>query len=114
MIDISDGLVADLGHICEQSRVSAVIELAALPLSPAARVLATADPRLLPRLATGGDDYELLFTAAPRHAAAITAAGAACAVPVTRIGRIGPGSGVRLLDAAGGEVAVDWTGWRHF
>jgi thiamine-monophosphate kinase len=114
MIDISDGLVADLGHICEQSRVSAVIELAALPLSPAASVLATADPGLLPRLATGGDDYELLFTAAPQHAAAITAAGAACAVPVTCIGRIGPGTGVRLLDAAGGEVAVDRIGWRHF
>src|SRR5205085_7709162 len=61
MCDVSDGLIADLGHICEASEVGASVGLAALPLSPPARHLADADPGLPVRLATGGDDYELLF-----------------------------------------------------
>jgi thiamine-monophosphate kinase len=114
MIDVSDGLVADLGHICETSQMAAVVELAALPLSRAARQVVAAAPDLAPRLATGGDDYELLFTAAPAAAAAVRAAGEKAGVAVTPIGRIEPGSGVRLLDAAGGEIALAAAGYRHF
>src|SRR5438105_7473611 len=63
MLDVSDGLLADLGHICEASQVGASVALSALPLSSGARRLAAADPGVTVRLATGGDDYELLFTA---------------------------------------------------
>jgi thiamine-monophosphate kinase len=114
MIDVSDGLVADFGHICETSHTAGTIELAALPLSPAARRLAALDPALPMRLATGGDDYELLFTAAPDRAEAVCARGAALGIALTRIGRIEPGAGVRLVDASGRAVAVEAAGWRHF
>ena len=68
MIDISDGLLADLGHICETSRVAAIVELDLLPLSLAARAIVEGDPGIRARLAAAGDDYELLF-AAPADAA---------------------------------------------
>jgi thiamine-monophosphate kinase len=114
MIDVSDGLVADLGHICETSGVAAVVELAALPLSTAARQVLAAEPEVGPSLATGGDDYELLFTTAPEAAMAVREAGARLSIALTPIGRIEFGSGVRLVDAAGGEIAVETAGYRHF
>jgi thiamine-monophosphate kinase len=114
MIDVSDGLVADLGHICETSHVAAVLELAALPLSPAARQVLAAEPEVAPRLATGGDDYELLFTAAPDAADAVREVAVRLGTALTAIGRIEPGSGVRLVDAAGGEIWVAAGGYRHF
>ena len=64
-IDISDGLIADLGHITGQSQVSATIEITKLPLSPAARAILDGAPDHLTTILTGGDDYELLFTAPP-------------------------------------------------
>ena len=73
MIDISDGLVADLGHIAEVSGVGAVIEAARLPLSPAARAAIAADPLRLAAALGGGDDYELLFTARSELAAKLAA-----------------------------------------
>lgn len=114
LIDVSDGLVADLGHICEQSDVAATVRLASIPLSEAAAVLVENDPALRPRLATGGDDYELLFTAPPEQAAAIAALSSALGLPISEIGTVGAGSGVRLVDADGGEVALASPGWRHF
>ena len=83
-MDISDGLVADLGHICEVSGVAAIVETARLPLSQAARVALKADPRLLETILTGGDDYEILFTARAVPGR----------LPVTQIGRIEKGQGV--------------------
>ena len=62
MCDASDELVADLGHICDASGVSVVIDVTALPLSPPASRIIAEDPDLLPRLAGVGDDYELVFT----------------------------------------------------
>ena len=101
-IDISDGLVADLGHICATSGVAAVVEAERLPLSPAARAAGAA---ALPLALGGGDDYELL----------VTAPGALDpALGLTRIGRIEAGAGIRVLDAAGGEIDVPTAGWRHF
>lgn len=114
MIDVSDGLLADLGHVCETSHVGAVVELPALPLSAAARAVLALDPGVAPRLASGGDDYELLFTAGPEAAAAIRALGAQLGVGATRIGRIEAGDGVRLVDGAGRDVAVETPGYRHF
>lgn len=114
MIDVSDGLLADLGHICETSGVAAVVELAALPLSAATRAVAGLDPGVAARLAAGGDDYELLFTAPAAAGGRIAELSAALALPIAAIGRIEPGYGVRLVDAAGQAIAVERAGYRHF
>jgi thiamine-monophosphate kinase len=114
MIDISDGLIADLGHICETSRLGAVVELAALPLSVAGAELVRADAALAARLATGGDDYELLFTASPEAAEAVREIGTRLDIRLTRIGHIATGTGVLLVDEAGCTVEVGSTGYRHF
>src|SRR5580704_492858 len=113
MIDVSDGLLADLGHICETSGVAATVELALLPLSPAAKAAVEADPALHKLLATGGDDYELLFTAPPEATAKIAALSHGLALPITEIGAIVAGAGVRLVDAAGKPIATKTAGWRH-
>ena len=110
MMDVSDGLVGDLGHICEVSGVAGVIEAERVPLSVAAARL----PDRWATVLTGGDDYELLFTAPPARQAAVRAAAKAAGVPVTVIGRIEPGQGVRVLDSAGAEIPLDGVGWRHF
>jgi thiamine-monophosphate kinase len=114
MIDVSDGLLADLGHICEASDAAAVVQLAALPLSPAAQAVVAAEPSIQPLLAAGGDDYELLFAAPENAAAAIAGLSTRLGLPITPIGRIEPGAGVRLVDADRQAVAVAAAGWRHF
>jgi thiamine-monophosphate kinase len=114
MIDVSDGLLADLGHICETSNAGATVELMALPLSAAARAAVAAEPGLRPHLATGGDDYELLFTAPENAAAAIAALSARFGLPLTPIGRVETATGVRLVDADSRAVATGTAGWRHF
>ncbi len=114
MIDISDGLIADLGHICETSHVAAVVDLESLPLSPAARIIVDGEPGLRTRLAAGGDDYELLFTASADSTNAIGELSLALSLPVARIGRIEGGEGVRLVDAAGRTIPIDHPGYRHF
>ena len=112
--DVSDGLLADLGHICERSGVGAEIDVDALPASPAllARV-PDADARRRWQ-AAGGDDYELCFTAAPARGEAIVAALAAIGVPVTRIGRIVAGHGVRAFGADGAALHPLLRGYDHF
>jgi len=114
MIDISDGLVADLGHICETSQVAAVVELDLLPLSPAARVVAESNPAIRPCLAAGGDDYELLFTAPASAEKPLADLSSRLGIPITNIGRIEPGAGVRIVDADGRVITLDHTGYRHF
>jgi len=114
MLDVSDGLVADLGHICEASQVDGTISLTQLPLLPAARQLAAADPDLPARLATAGDDYELLFTAPPNAADQIRRLSEELGLPITAIGNVAKGAGVRLVNAAGKEVPLAETGYRHF
>ncbi len=114
MLDVSDGLLADLGHICDVSQVGATVALAALPLSSAARRLVASDPDLALLLAGGGDDYELLFTAPPAAATAIDQLAGELNLPITAIGAIEPGAGVRLLDAEGHPIPVASAGYRHF
>ena len=114
MIDVSDGLLADLGHICETSGVAATVELDLLPLSPAAQTVVDADPALHSILATGGDDYELLFAAPPEAGGAIAALSHSLGLPISEIGSITAGEGVRLLDAGGKSIATKTAGWRHF
>jgi thiamine-monophosphate kinase len=114
MIDVSDGLAADLGHLCDASGVGAMVALPRLPLSGAARSVVADDDALRVALATGGDDYELLFAAPPEAAAALAALAEELAVPLSEIGEIVDGAGVRLADAAGHDMPVTAAGWRHF
>jgi thiamine-monophosphate kinase len=114
MIDVSDGLVADLGHICETSGVAAAVELPRLPLSPGARATVEGDAAILPALATGGDDYELLFAAPSEADEEITSLSQSLGLPITEIGMIEAGEGARLIDAAGKDVPIASGGWRHF
>jgi thiamine-monophosphate kinase len=114
MLDVSDGLLADLGHICDASRTGASVALGSLPLSPAARRAAEGDPDLPARLAAAGDDYELLFAAPPETGEGIGRIAAELGLPITAIGTIEDRSGVRLLDAGGKQLPVATTGYRHF
>lgn len=117
MMDVSDGLVQDLGHLCRAAAppCGAEIEAAAVPLSPAARAALAAEPGLLSRVLSGGDDYELLFAVAPGDGPAVQDAAAAAGVAATRIGRFVAGAAeVRVLDAGGRPVAVPKGGWSHF
>jgi thiamine-monophosphate kinase len=111
-IDLSDGLAGDLGHILQASGVGAEIDLPALPVAPALRALPEA--QRLECLLAGGDDYELLFTGAPEARDAIAAASTGSGTPVTRIGRITPARGWRLLDAAGRTLPFAARGFDHF
>ncbi|MGH6988725.1 MAG: thiamine-phosphate kinase [Stellaceae bacterium] len=106
-MDISDGLVADLGHLCDASGVAAEIEAARLPLSPAAREAVVTDPALILAALAGGDDYEILF------AAPATAAARLGVLPVTPIGRISAGAGVTVRAADGGIMTIAAGGYRH-
>lgn len=112
-IDVSDGLLADLRHVCVASGVGAELEVAALPVSSA--LATTFDAATCRELVlAGGDDYELCFTVAADRASATTAALAKAGSGATRIGRIVAGSGVRVLDSTGQEIATPHAGWEHF
>ncbi len=112
-IDVSDGLVGDLGHILQASGgVGAEIGLAALPVAPA--LAALPDAHRLECLLAGGDDYELLFTAAPGAREAVQAAANTCATPIARIGRITAAPGLRLLGPDGRAVPFGARGFDHF
>ena len=113
MMDVSDGLVGDLDHIAETSGVAAFIQVPRVPLSAAAAAVLALDPGLLETVLTGGDDYELLFTIPPDAAAELARRSAATGVPVTEIGRVETGSGVRVVDRTGSEVALSRRGFRH-
>ncbi|MHA1151486.1 MAG: thiamine-phosphate kinase [Alphaproteobacteria bacterium] len=113
-LDVSDGLAADLGHIADESGLAAEIAAGTVPLSPAARAVLESTPERLPELLAGGDDYELLFTVAPGRAGEVAALAAALDLPLTAIGRMAAGSGLRVRDPAGHEVTLEGTGWRHF
>ena len=120
-IDISDGLLADLGHICERSHVAAVIEFEALPRSSLMRSVAAArvEARVVQgALLAGGDDYELCFTAPSSRRAAVLGAGARTRTPVTRIGRIlhapAGATAVAVVDGGGMPLAITQRGFDHF
>ncbi|MBI4693670.1 MAG: thiamine-phosphate kinase [Gammaproteobacteria bacterium] len=112
-IDVSDGLVADLGHIAAASGCGALLDWQALPVSPEL-VAALGEARARELAAAGGDDYELCFTCPPARAGAMAAVAAACAVPVTRIGTLRAGQGVLIREADGSERAPAARGYLHF
>ena len=111
-IDLSDGLVGDLGHVLARSGVGATVDAEALPRSA---VLA-GQPRPLQHEYTlaGGDDYELLFSAPAAREADVRAAGERAGVAVTRIGSIDAAPGLRLIDAAGAALPRRFVAFDHF
>ena len=111
-IDISDGLVGDLGHVLHRSGVGAVLDLHRLPRS----AWLNTQPEAVQRqcLLAGGDDYELLFTAPTHRHDEVMAAARNASVPVTCCGRIESTPGLRVMDAAGHELPAHWQGFDHF
>jgi thiamine-monophosphate kinase len=112
-LDVSDGLVQDLGHIATGSGVGAVVALDGLPLSGAARAAVMAEPGLWAAVLGGGDDYELLFTASQEKHDIIVKLASASATPVSVIGEIVAGQGVVVRDRDGRDVTPAVTGYRH-
>lgn len=118
-IDVSDGLVADLRHICEVSELSAIIEAPRVPLSDAARGVLAVDPQLLATVLTGGDDYEILFAAPPAATDAISELSRSSGVPIARIGRMvatpaNAGYEMRIIGPDGHRMILASEGWTHF
>jgi thiamine-monophosphate kinase len=112
-IDVSDGLVADLGHLARASGVRAVIGWEAVPLSAGGLPL-RAHPSVQRCALSGGDDYELCFTAPASARRRIEAIADALALRVTHIGRVEAGSAVAVLDASGREMHLEQGGFDHF
>ena len=109
-IDISDGLLADLGHICQKSSVGAVIDIDSIPVHPSLKTC-FADGALDMALG-GGEDYELLFTASDKIMREVKKT-ASC--PITVIGRVtGESGNIRVLDKKGKPYTPTDAGWRHF
>ena len=114
-LDISDGLIGDLGHITRTSGVSAVVEAARVPLSDAARALISADPTAFASIVTGGDDYEILTTMPEARFAAYQAAADRAGIPVAVIGRIVEGQGPPVVtDAQGNAISLGRSSHDHF
>jgi len=109
-IDLSDGLISDLNQICKASQVSARVEIDRVPIEP--RVKAEFSEKSLELALSGGEDYELLFTA---RAEVIDRVKRAAACPITVIGEIVAGrEGVTLVDSQGNPINLGKAGWEHF
>ena len=121
-IDVSDGLLGDLGHILQRSAVGATVDCEAAASLSAARALQQgraigldlSPGQWLDLALAGGDDYELLFTAPPAAREQVAAAGRASQTAVTRIGRIDAQRGLQLVDAMGQPVPNRYTSFDHF
>jgi thiamine-monophosphate kinase len=111
--DISDGLLADAGHIADASRLAVHIERDLVPLSAAARRLLTTRPALWANVLGGGDDYELALAVPPRKRAALLASARAAKVKVTRIGAFATGRGV-VVTVSGQPSRIAQSGYVHF
>jgi thiamine-monophosphate kinase len=111
-IDISDGLLADVGHIASCSGVGISIAADSLPASNA--LLALSQQQRWSYQLSGGDDYELCFTVPPSRAAALHVLAAGLGVRVTCVGAVAIGSGVECLDVAGKPITVERAGFEHF
>ena len=114
-MDVSDGLAGDLAKLCGVSGVSAVIDLASIPLSDAARDLVSRGIVGLETLIAGGDDYEILCTIAEDRVEAFAQAARAAGVAVSSIGTVVAGSAVpKFIDGQGREIALERLSYSHF
>ncbi len=113
-MDISDGLAADLGHMCRASGCGARVTLPRVPISPAMAELLADDPGLLLPAVTGGDDYELLLAIAPDQVPAVLAMAAETATQITEIGVFTSGKDMIFTDADGVSVPLPKAGFTHF
>ena len=114
-LDVSDGLMADLEHICDVSGVGARVDMDLVPLSKAAKAALEKDPGLIAQIAGGGDDYEILFAAPAEKAGTIAGIAAETGVPVTRIGSIlEADKGLSAVDGSGRTIPLKQLGYRHF
>jgi thiamine-monophosphate kinase len=115
MIDLSDGLLADLGHLLEASAAGALVEEAALPLSEPFRRALAAEPELVGLALSGGEDYELLFAAPPQRRGEVAAVAARCAIPLTRVGEVTPpDDGLSVKTRSGRLIHPRRAGYDHF
>lgn len=113
-MDISDGLVADIGHIARASNCGAIIQAAGLPISKAAAELLAEDPDLLIDLMTSGDDYELLVTAPSDTISELQERAKVSGTRLTEIGEVVAGKVVKVVDRSGDELNIGRTGFTHF
>lgn len=111
-IDVSDGLAADCGHLARASGLDLLIDTALLPQAPSFQ--GCPEDQLLAWILSGGDDYELAFTAAPVHREAMTALAATLDLPLTRIGQAQAGDGKVLIRHNGEALTLSETGFQHF
>lgn len=109
-IDVSDGMIADFNHM----KKGAVIEAAKIPLSDAAKEVLKKSPELFKTVMTGGDDYELLFTAHPGNERKIASLSKRLKTPITRIGVITGGTKITVIDSNNKEISFKNKGFRHF
>ena len=113
-MDVSDGLAGDLAKLCRASGVGAVIDVARVPLSGAAKAVLETDGKLIATMLSGGDDYEIVCTVRPTRLAAFQAAARGVGMPVADIGRIVRGSGATFRQPDGKALAFARASFSHF
>jgi thiamine-monophosphate kinase len=113
-VDVSDGLLADLGHVANVSNVRIAVEAARIPVSTALREAWGGNEAARIRAASAGDDYEIAFTAPPAMRARIAAAAKRSRTRVSEIGVVKKGRGTSLIGSNGKRITVKKTGWEHF
>ncbi|MGH1399246.1 MAG: thiamine-phosphate kinase [Alphaproteobacteria bacterium] len=113
-IDISDGLPADLGHICSTSGVGAKVRAADIPVSDALRVAIEKGETSVPEMLVWGEDYELCMAVAPQNLGAFMEAAAECGVTLAVVGEFVKGEGAEFLDENGAPIVFGKPGWQHF
>ncbi|MEZ5648251.1 MAG: thiamine-phosphate kinase [Alphaproteobacteria bacterium] len=114
MIDISDGFMADLNHICRVSGVGAHIETARIPFSSPAKEILQHTPSLLSDILTGGDDYELLFAAPPSMQDRITVIAKELSLSITYVGRMRAEQKIQVVDPNHQPLSLKQRGYTHF
>ncbi len=113
-LDVSDGLLADLGHVAKLSEVRVALDAAKIPVSAATRALWGQSQEAVVRAATSGDDYEIAFTAPISARSRLEELSRTSGVAISEIGRVEAGSGVHLLDDKSKPIPVPRMGYTHF
>ena len=112
MIDVSDGLSVDLMHLCQESGTGAIVDLKAIPLSRGMRILGGA--KAFDYALNGGEDFELLFTVRPTRRSEALIAALGRSFPLTRIGRMKRGRGIKAIRPDGTQETLSAGGYEHF